>query len=350
MQIPPLLQQCSANGKVFLVEGNKLMSGVTQLGSLEKTKKRFGSGMKLARREAMWGFFFLTPWIIGFLAFFLVPMVASFIFSMFEFNLATPDLARFVGTANWKRMILDDKEVAFSFMRTFRFALYTLPIGLGTSLFLAILVNSRTLFGKNLFRTLFYLPSMIPLVATVLIWQGVFNEQTGWVNLFIEKGLQIKAMGVDGIRWFATPSLVYFTYSFIGLWGIGNTMLILLAGLQNVPTELYEAATVDGAGWWRRLFHITLPMISPVIFYNLIISVITLLQYFLVPYVLNNGTGFPEGFTRFNMVYFYKQAFTFFSMGYGAALAWLQFVIALILTLVLFGTAKYWVYYASEEA
>jgi multiple sugar transport system permease protein len=134
-----------------------------------------------------------------------------------------------------------------------------------------------------------------------------------------------------------------------GLWGVGNAMIIFLAGLQGVPTELYEAAEIDGAGWFTRLFRITIPMITSVIFYQLVLGVIGSLQYFLAPFVLNGGTGFPQGMTRFYMVYFYKQSFSFFNMGYGATLAWLMFIFSLILTIILFGTAKYWVYYAQEE-
>ncbi|MBS3783086.1 MAG: sugar ABC transporter permease, partial [Anaerolineae bacterium] len=209
--------------------------------------------------------------------------------------------------------------------------------------------NSKHVWGKNIFRALFYMPSMIPLVATVLIWNGVFNEHTGWINLFLENVLGIPALGVEGIRWTQNPRLIYFTYTGMGLWGIGSAMMIYLAGLQGVPTELYDAATVDGAGWWARLRHVTLPMISPVIFYQLILSLIGLLQYFLAPFVLNRGDGSPQGTTRFIMVYFYKQAFTFFNMGYGAALAWALFIVALILTIALFASAKYWVYYGSGE-
>ena len=134
-----------------------------------------------------------------------------------------------------------------------------------------------------------------------------------------------------------------------GLWGVGNAMIIFLAGLQGVPTEYYEAAEIDGANWFQRLYKITIPMITPVIFYELVLGVIITLQYFLAPFVLNQGTGFPNGMTRFFMVYFYKQSFTFSSMGYGATLAWIMFIVALILTVILFGTAKYWVYYAGGE-
>jgi multiple sugar transport system permease protein len=304
---------------------------------------------KSLKREAKWGLFFLTPWMIGFLAFYFLPMIASFGFSLLNFNPAVPDQATFIGFQNWQRAIFSDEEVKLSFIRTLHFSAISLPIGLSFALFLAILLNSKDVLGKNLYRTLFYMPSMIPLVATVLIWNGVLNEQTGWINIIIERVTGIQATGTQGLRWLADPQLVYFAYTAFGLWGVGNAMIIFLAGLQGVPTEFYEAAEIDGANWLQRLFKITLPMITPVIFYQLVLGVIGTLQYFLAPFVLNGGTGFPQGMTRFYMVYFYKQSFTFFNMGYGATLAWLMFIFALILTIVLFGTAKYWVYYASEE-
>jgi multiple sugar transport system permease protein len=310
---------------------------------------------KLARQEAKWGFIFISPWIIGFLVFYLIPMVASLGFSLFNFNPIMPDQTSFAGLANWKRMVVEDSEVFWSVVKIFKFGAITLPISLGAALFLAILLNSRHLFATNIFRTLFYMPTMIPLVASVLIWRGVLDD-TGWINLFLEQVLGIHALGTSGIRWLHNPSIIYFTYAIIGLWAIGNAMLIMLAGLQKVPTELYEAALVDGAGWWSRLFRITLPMISPVLFYNLVIGMIVLMQYFLVPYILVNPNagaaaypGYPEGATNFIMVYFYLQSFSFFNMGYGAAIAWVMFLIVLILTLILFGTAKYWVYYGGEK-
>lgn len=321
----------------------------------EKTESR-QSGKKLKikltkrqKKEALWGLLFLSPWIIGFLAFYLLPMFASFGFSLMDFNPAVPDQATFIGFDNWKRALLVDTEVRLSFLRTLRFAAISLPVGLSFSLFLAILLNSKNVLGKNVYRTLFYMPTMIPLVATVLIWSGVLNEQTGWINVFIQRLTGIQATGTQGLRWLADPQLVYFAYTMFGLWGVGNAMIIFLAGLQGVPTELYEAAEIDGANWLQRLFRITLPMITSVIFYQLVLGVIGSLQYFLAPFVLNRGTGFPEGMTRFYMVYFYKQSFTFFNMGYGATLAWLMFIVALALTIILFGTARRWVYYASEE-
>lgn len=324
------------------------MATVATPAALEKAVPRPGL-RGLARHEAKWGLIFLSPWIIGFLLFYLLPMAASLGFSLFEFNLVLPEESRFVGLRNWTRALGHDRDVPASFGRTFLFGAVSIPIGLISSLGLALVLNSRHLLGKDLFRTLFYMPTIIPLVAVTIIWSGVLNEQTGWLNLFLERVLGIKAIGPSGLRWFVDPRLVYFSYTMLGLWALGNAMLIKLAGLQSVPTELYDAAQVDGAGWWRQLWHITLPMISPVLFYSLTLGLIGLMQYFLVPFVLNAGNGNPNGMTRFVMVWFYKQAFGFFNMGYGAALAWLIFLVALGLTLLLFGSARYWVYYEGRQ-
>jgi multiple sugar transport system permease protein len=300
-------------------------------------------------REARWGLAFLSPWMIGFLAFYFLPMIASFVFSLFDFNPAVPDEAAFVGFDNWRRAIFEDDEVWLSFLRTIRFTLISLPIGMTFTLYVAILLNSKHVIGKTLYRTLFYLPSMIPVVATVLIWNGVLNEHSGWINMIIQWATGYEAVGTEGIRWLNDTRLIYYAYTMFGLWGIGGGMIIFLAGLQGIPTELYEAAEIDGAGYFRKLFKITLPLLTPVIFYQLVLGVIAALQTFLQPFVLNQGDGSPEGMTRFIYVYFYKQSFTFFNMGYGATIAWMLFIVALLITLILFGTARYWVYYAAEE-
>ncbi len=300
------------------------------------------------RREARWGLIFISPWLIGFTLFYLMPMIASLIFSMHDFTLSAPEDARFVGLDNWNRMLFHDSNVWEGLRITFTFGTISLLIGMISAFMLAVLLNSKHLLARNVFRTLFYAPTMVPLIAAIVIWQRVLNPQTGWLNKIIEL-FGIDAVGVNGLRWLDDPNLVYFAYTFIGLWGIGNAVLINLAGLQGVPTELYEAAEIDGAGWGRRLWKITIPMVSPIIFYNLILNVLGLLQYFIVPWVLNQGNGYPEGTTRFYMVYFYKQAFTFQNMGYGAALAWLLFIVALLITLILFTTGRSWVYYSSEE-
>lgn len=245
-------------------------------------------------------------------------------------------------------MLFDDPNTWETLFVTFKFALISLPIGMVSAFLLAVLLNSQHLIGKNIFRTLFYAPTMVPLIAAILIWSRVLNPQTGWLNQLIEV-TGIQAVGINGLRWLDDPHLIYIAYTFIGLWGIGNAILINLASLQGVPTELYEAASIDGAGWLRQLWSVTIPMVTPVIFYNLVLSVVGLLQYFIVPWVLNLGSGYPEGTTNFYMIYFYKQAFTFQNMGYGATLAWFMFIIGLAITIFLFATGRYWVYYAGES-
>jgi multiple sugar transport system permease protein len=308
--------------------------------------KRPASSMQ--RREARWGYAFISPWLIGFVLFSLIPILASLVFSTLDFQLTQPDEASFVGAGNWERA-LSDPETWTSLLVTLRFSVLFLPLNLVLALGLALLLNSRHLKATNLFRVLFYAPSMIPLVAGIIIWQQVLNPQTGWVNRLIDL-TGVQATGTGGLRWFDNPILVMFAFSFIGLWGLGGTMLINLAGLQGIPTELYEAASIDGAGWWRRLWSITLPLLSPVMFFNLVIGSVGILQYFVVPFVLFGASGHPDGASRFLLIHFYQQAFGFGNMGYGAALAWFIFIIVGILTAALFGTARFWVHYGTERS
>lgn len=301
------------------------------------------------RREARWGYGFIGLWLIGFSLFYFLPMLASLVFSFLDFDLLNPGEARFVGFEHWRRLLFEDPRVWQALRVTFTFAAISLPIGMVSALFLAIILNSEHLLGKNVFRTLFYAPTMVPIIAGVLIWSGVLNPTTGWLNQLIELVTGANVTGPNGIRWLDDPRIIYLSYTMIGFWGIGNAILYNLAALQGVPSELYEAATIDGASWGRRLVSITLPMISPVIFYNLILSVIGLMQYFEVPYVLNGGDGYPGGTTYFYLIHFYRQTFQFLNMGYGSAIAWLLFLIALSITATLFATAKHWVYYAGER-
>jgi multiple sugar transport system permease protein len=300
------------------------------------------------RRQARYGWLFISPWLIGFSLFYLLPMVASALFSTLDFQLATPEDASFIGLGNWRRALFNDPDVWRSWWVTFRFAAVNLPISLIVSLGLALLLNSEHLRARNVFRTLFYAPSVVPVIATTLIFSQVLNSQSGWVNRLISV-FGIEATGIDGIRWLDDPALIPLTFTVIGIWGIGNAIVVNLAGLQGVPTTLYEQAAIDGCRWWRRLWHVTLPMMSPVIFYNLVLALVLLLQYFLQPFVLFGTTGYPEGASNWFMVNFYKQAFSFAEMGYGATLAWILFVLAVVVTLLTFGTARYWVYYAAER-
>ncbi|MFP4344845.1 MAG: carbohydrate ABC transporter permease [Anaerolineales bacterium] len=296
---------------------------------------------RLYRRQARWGWFFISPWILGFLLFTLLPILATLVFSFTNYSPINPGDTVFVGLKNYRTMFSDSK-VSTSLLVTVRYALLAIPISFAFGLGLAMLVNSKSLMGKNFFRTFFYMPSMIPIVAGALIWAGVMNTQTGWVNLALE------AVGVPGPDWLNSTTWIYPALVLIGLWGLGNLMLTLLAGLQGVPSELYEAAEIDGASGVQKFVNITLPMISPVIFYNLTLMLIGAFKYFDLAYVLKNGTGQPADSTLFYNLNLYKNAFEYNLMGYGSALAWLLFIIVLILTIFLFMSSGRWVYYAGE--
>jgi multiple sugar transport system permease protein len=239
--------------------------------------------------------------------------------------------------------MLQDPILLESLQVTVRFALMVVPTTLAFALGVALLVNSPLLLGRNVFRTLFYVPMQIPIVASTIVWVGVLNVSTGWLN----KSLGV--VGIAGPDWLNSAAWVHPALTIMGLWGIGNMMLIFLAGLQTVPTELYDAAQVDGAGRWASFRHVTLPLISPVIFYNLVIALIATFQYFTQAYIVSNGRGDPDRATLFFNLNLYREGFAFFHMGYASALAWLLFVIVLGLTIVLFRTAGSWVFQGGER-
>lgn len=318
------------------------MAAMTQTDSnTSKRQKRTGS-QRLARKEAAWGYFFILPFLIGFLGFILLPTLATLIMSFTDFTLSGVDDMSFIGLNNYSELF-SDPQIWHSLGVTIKYALIALPIGLIFPLLLAVLLNSSYLYGKSIFRTLFYFPYIVPFVAAIFVWGAVLNSETGWVND------SLKWAGVaDPPNWLNDTTWIYPALVILGIWGVGNAMLIFLASLQGVPTALYDAAKIDGAGWWSTFFNVTVPLISAVIFYNLTLAIVGLFQYFTVPLVLNQGTGAPGGSTMFYNLYLYKTFFTYNNMAYGATQAWLLFVIILAVTLVLFGTSKYWVYYAAE--
>jgi multiple sugar transport system permease protein len=236
-----------------------------------------------------------------------------------------------------------DPKVANSFLVTLKYGILSLPLSLVFGLVLAALVNSKYLMAKNFFRTIFYMPAMIPVVAAGIIMAGVMNTNTGFINLGLE------AVGIPGPDWLNSTFWIYPALVLIGLWGLGNLMLTLLAGMQGVPNELYESARIDGANGWQQYLHITLPMITPVIFYNLVLFLIGAFKYFDLAYVLKNGTGGPADATLFYNLYLYKNAFNYNLMGYGSAMAWVLLIIVLVLTILLFSTSGKWVFYAGGK-
>lgn len=314
------------------------MSIVEQTGN-ELPKE--ASRLSLAQRESLWGFLFISPWILGFLLLTLIPVVATLVFTFLNLRLNQQTPVRFVGLENYATL-LEDPRAWEALGVTLRFALIALPVGLVLPFAMAMLMNSKHLRGSRIFQALFFMPYIIPFVAALFAWGSMLNGEQGWLN-----GL-LGVFGVEGPDWLNDPTWIYPGLVVIGLWGIGSAIIINLAGLQNVPTELYDAAEVDGAGFWGRLRHVTIPMMSPVIFYSLVLGTVGVMQYFLVPLVLNSGTGRPAGTTYFFNIYIYNTFFTFGNVSYGATLAWLLFVVILALTLLLFWSARFWVYYAGE--
>jgi len=303
---------------------------------------RLRQRLGIEQREALTGYAFISPWIAGFLLFTLIPMVAALALSMTDFDMRRPEEVHFVGLANFQRL-LSDPNVAQSLGVTVRFALLTVPLNLAVALGLAVLLNQDRLRGVTIFRTLFYLPIQIPLVASTLVWAGVLNAQTGWLNRLT--GI----VGLPAIDWIESTTWILPALALIGLWGVGNSMVVFIAGLQSVPSELYDAARVDGAGRVTTFVRITLPLISPVVFYNVLISLILTFQYFTQAYVLTNGRGDPDNASLFYNLNLYREGWKFFDMGYAAAQAWLLFGIVLSLTVLLFLAARRWVYYAGER-
>lgn len=332
----------------------QLSRGLPKLPSLKSIREL----PPMAKREMRLGLAFLSPWIFGFIAFTLLPIIASLIFSFMELRITDGILStpKFVGLQNWAELFKDGQlglnpsmwfksQTPGSLAITLRFGLIALPVGIFLPLLIALLMNNKHLVGTYFFRSMFYMPYIVPFVAAVFLWGGILNPEAGWIN----RGLMAMGFPRESLpNWANDVNWVYPTYVIMGIWGIGNAMLIMLAGLQSVPTELYDASKVDGANGWQTFWNVTFPMISPVIFYNLVLSVVGLFQYFLVPLVVNSGTGRPGGATMFYNLYLYKTFFTFQNMSYGSTMAWLLFIFILIVTVILFSTAKYWVYYAGE--
>ncbi len=300
----------------------------------------------LRRREVIWGWIFLSPWVIGFIAFSLLPILMTIFLTFTNYKGTTefaPGNFDFVGFDNYAHLFNDPYALP-SMGVTLKFALIGIPLGLIIPLLFALLVNSRHLFGANLFRTLFFMPTVIPVVAGTIIFGGVLNAQTGWINL------SLKALGIlDPPRWFTDPFWAVPALNLLGIWAVGNAMLILLASLQGVPTELYEAATVDGASPLSKFWNITVPMISPVIFYNLTLGLIGAFQYFVPAMLIGGRNGDPQGSLLFFPLHFYRQAFVFSDMGYASVLALVIFIITLIITGVMFFFAQRMVYYAGAD-
>jgi multiple sugar transport system permease protein len=282
------------------------------------------------------GYLYITPWILGFLGFTAFPMLASLYLSFTTYSgIGTP---KFVGLKNYVLMFDKDFLVPIALYNTVYYVLISVPLGLLFSFLLAVLLNHLGR-GANIYRTLFFLPSITPVVATVILWIWIFHPQFGLLNYFLS------LVGVNGPEWLASARWAKVALIIMGLWGAagGGQMIIFLAGLQNIPQEFYDAAAVDGGNSWVKMRHITLPMISPTMFLNLILGIIASFQVFTAAYVATEGG--PAYSTHFFVLHIFFQAFRWSEMGYASALAWVLFILLLFFTILQFRLANRWVHY-----
>jgi len=295
------------------------------------------------RAEGRAGYVFLTPWLLGLMAITAVPMLLSLYLSFTDFDVLSDwDQINWVGFANYERMFTQDPVFWKSVGVTLTFALIAVPLKLAAALGVAMLLN-RERRGTGLFRALFYLPSLLGgSVALALVWRAIFSRD-GSFNAFLD------VFGITGQPWVNDPDWALETLMVLAIWQFGAPMVIFLAGLKQVPAELYEAAEVDGAGPVRRFWHITLPMLSPVIFFNLVLETINGFQGFTSAYVVSDGTGGPVGSTMLYTLHLYTQGFTEFKMGYASALAWVFLLAIGAITALFFSTGRFWVHYADGD-
>lgn len=287
------------------------------------------------RRDLWLGLAFVSPWLIGFLVFTVYPVVASLWFSFTDYNVVSAP--RWIGVRNYADLFADPL-FGKTLYNTLYLAVIGIPVSLLVSLLIAMLLNNKVRF-QGLFRTLYFLPSVVPAVAAALLWRWFLNPDYGPVNEFLW------LFRINGPGWLADPVWSKPALIFAGLWGVGGSMVIYLAGLQNVPVQLYEAADLDGAGRWQRFRFVTLPMLSPVILFNLIMGIITSFQAFTNIYIMTGGG--PSNSTLVYALYLYQNAFQFFRMGYASAMAWVLLVITAVALVGVFRTSG-WVYYEAD--
>ena len=293
---------------------------------------------KMERREEREFYLFISPWIIGFLLFGAGPIVGAMILSFTDWSLLAPP--KWVGLGNFRR-IFSDQFVRIALLNTLYYGVGSVILGTCVSFLLALLLNQKV-HGQALFRTIFYLPSVVSGIAVALLWINIFNPDFGLLNSVLRN------LGVQNPPgWLVSPTWAMPALIMMSVWGAGGSMVIYLAGLQSIPEHLYEAASIDGAGILSKFWNVTVPMMSPIIFFNLIVGFITSLQAFVQIFVMTNGG--PANATLVYGLYIYRNAFVFFQMGYASALSWVLFVVIIAITIVQFALARRWVYYEGDE-
>ena len=294
-------------------------------------------------RNTKYFFLFITPWLIGFIVFTLGPIVSSLYLSFTKYPIIEPP--RWVGLMNYSGIFQGLEPNFFHTIKvTVLFSIMTVPTSIVVALAAALLLNVKNIKGMSIFRTIYFLPALIPVVASTIMWAWVFSPKHGMLNL-----LYSKIFGTQGPNWLEDPNLELICIVVISVWGFGNTMMIFLAGLQGVPKSLLDAATIDGASWWHRFRNVTVPYISPVIFFNLVMGIIAAFQVFTQAYIFAdfNGTSVTVNSraVHFYVLNIYQQAFENGRFGLACSLAWILLVVILVMTLIQFYFKKRWVFY-----
>lgn len=309
---------------------------MTTLSASQSPRRSYNHGYN-RRRETLVAYLFLSPWLFGFIVFLAGPMLASLYFSFTEYKVIAPP--RWIGLANYTRMLTDDLFFK-SLDVSARYTLLSVPIGIAAALAIALLLH-QPIIGRGIFRLIFYLPSIISGVAVATVFAWIFNYRFGVLNYLLS------FVGIAGPNWLGHPRWALWAFVIMSLWGVGGNVVIFLAALQGVPKALYEAADLDGANDSQKFWNITLPLISPAILFVAITGIIYTFQTFTQAFVLTQGG--PANATLFYLYYLYKNAFTWFEMGYASALAWVLFLIIITCTMLLLRTSNQWVYYEGEE-
>ena len=280
------------------------------------------------------GYWFISLWLIGFLVFTAMPFFASVVLSFTHYTAASSP--QWIGLANYETLLFDDPSFWISLANTLTYALVAVPLCVATAFSLALLLNLE-IRGMAVYRTIFFLPHIVPVVASSVVFMWVLNPQIGLINNVLA------VVGLDGPAWLQDPAWSMTTLILLSVWGIGGSLVIYLAGLKDVPVSLYEAARIDGANAWQRALHITMPMMTPVIFFNLVIGIIHAFQYFTQAYILTQGG--PQESTMFLALYLFFRAWRYLDLGYASALASIMFIVVAMVTIILFRTQRKWVHY-----
>lgn len=302
---------------------------------IKQQRSALRRSMGIEKKKARMGLLFTLPWIIGLLLFYAYPLISSMYYSLTTYSVLSP--GRFVGLKNYERLFKDAlfwKSVA----NTLYFAAISVPVNIVLGVVIALLLNFKSKM-IGIYRTVFFIPTLVPVIATATVWKFLLDSQYGLINQLLN------LLGISSVPWLTSARYSKLSLVMIAAWGIGQAIIVNLAGLQDISPSYYEAAEVDGANGVQKIRHITIPLLTPVIFYNLIMGMINALQTFTLPYSLTGGEGTPVNSLMFYVMYLYNNAFGYMKMGYASAMAWILFVIILVLTLIVFRSSKHWVQY-----